>query len=315
MAEEEIADNDTKQGNSFNLLNINIQGISNKISAPESLAKDRKANAITVTEHRVEKDNIAFYNIRNFKRASGLGRVNHKHGRVAIYVDNNYETEDIPKISALSREIHCEIIATHLVKLNMVIITTYRSPNGSDDIYREVVEVALNYLFEKYPANLKIIFSGDFNVKFQPTENTQTQLLNNHTNNFGLKATITEPTRIQGTTANCIDNIYISHNLHDLYKTKMIDYSISDHIPQLITITVKKEEKCQPRRIYSKDNVERFQIAISNIQWNVITKPKTSLGKALAARRSKVAYLLFDNNMFLYSKARRCAQFLQAIDS
>ena len=93
------------------------------------------------------------------------------------------------------------------------------------------MDEALSYVVDKHNSDIGIMLTGDFNVKLDQ-DNKPSRRLQNIMRSYGLLPTINAPTRVQGTTANCLDNIFT--NIRD-YETHLNDYIISDHIPQILT--------------------------------------------------------------------------------
>ncbi|KAK9886292.1 hypothetical protein WA026_015803 [Henosepilachna vigintioctopunctata] len=109
----------------------------------------------------------------------------------------------------------------------------YRSPTGHLDTFLS----SLNSLFGVIGANRRIILAGDFNVHFGTDETASLQLCDMMAG-FGMQQTIKEATRHNS----CLDNVFVSANMNVDY-TEVTDLNISDHLGQIVGVSVPSEGK------------------------------------------------------------------------
>ena len=151
-----------------------------------------------------------------------------------------------------------------------IIGVIYRVPNTNINSFNET----LNGIIEPLKNNYEIILVGDFNVCLMKE--------NNHTNSFrnslisnNLFPTILEPTRIASIhrngecviTESLIDNIFINTQL--IFKSGLIDSTISDHFPVFISIQNEsaqqvEESKTIKFRTFDDYSIRKFNFALSS---------------------------------------------------
>uniref|UniRef100_A0A1Y1L5T1 Endonuclease/exonuclease/phosphatase domain-containing protein n=1 Tax=Photinus pyralis TaxID=7054 RepID=A0A1Y1L5T1_PHOPY len=89
-------------------------------------------------------------------------RENRIHGGSLIYVKPIHNCISVPRITALSSEMHCEISCVYLPVLEAVVLCIYRSPQGDFKIFSSTMEKALRQCV-KYRY---VCVAGDFNINF-----------------------------------------------------------------------------------------------------------------------------------------------------
>lgn len=196
----------------------------------DKVSCDLNLDILCLTEHWMEEDEIHNYVIGNkLKLASAFSRKNKTHGGAAIftkYEPNNFRV--LYEINNLSVEIDCEMACIHLIDVNIVIVTMYRSPKGDLNVFFEIVEKLLTYINR---LNKQAIVLGDFNFNFLIQSRNKEHLINLF-NMYGLKQTIFEPTRDK----NCLDNVFTS--LKTDFSCSIVNNHISDHLGQLFSFFV-----------------------------------------------------------------------------
>lgn len=90
----------TSEVNTDSLLNvghINVQCLRNKLNNLEIFAHQLNLHILCITEHWADESELNSLNIPNFTLVSAFCRMNHTHGGVAIFVNNNVKDTLKPK--------------------------------------------------------------------------------------------------------------------------------------------------------------------------------------------------------------------------
>ncbi|KAK9692457.1 Endonuclease-reverse transcriptase [Popillia japonica] len=111
----------------------------------------------------------------------------------------------------------------------------YRSPDSVVAQFLEAMSTILIKILQQYNKGVRIILAGDFNINVTANNRDSRDLLNTLLS-FGLKHTITQATRIQGSSASTIDNVFT--NLHD-FTSSVLAVGLSDH--KGIQFNIKKQ--------------------------------------------------------------------------
>lgn len=209
------------------MIQLNIQSITNKALELESYLcnRDRYYDVACITEHHLKFDEMELFSMSGYVTAAKFCRSNMEKGGVAILVQRNTKFKVRDDIIKEALEFHCEIAAVELLKINTVVITTYRSPKADLDIYLRRLSKVLSKVCGKTKKH--IVLNGDFNVKFN-TNDKDAALLEDTLLSFNLFRTISEPTRGQ----NCLDNIFVNFlevTSRVNFKSYVTNPKLSDH--------------------------------------------------------------------------------------
>ncbi|XP_045479588.1 uncharacterized protein LOC123684392 [Harmonia axyridis] len=171
----------------ISIIHQNVQSLGNSIDKLEQLLLDNPdCSILCITEHWNSKEQICQLGLKNFKLAASMCREIGKHGGSAIFLKNNINAKECEFISNLSTfgEFECSAIQCEVNKLKMIIVSVYRPPNGSIEVFFEKLECLL---FEKIESNSTIFLGGDFNIEMKEDNVTKnrknTQELNNSDSN------------------------------------------------------------------------------------------------------------------------------------
>ena len=121
------------------ILFLNIQSIRNKINLLEAILHNHNFSVLCISEHWLTSDETECVTINNFRVADSFSRVIHTHGGVVQCIDPSLQYEDLPQLSNISKEIHCELIGIHVHKFDVLLISLYRSPSGDYDVFIETL--------------------------------------------------------------------------------------------------------------------------------------------------------------------------------
>lgn len=176
---------------------------------------------------------------------------------------------DLETINGITIEIIW--IEINLSNKPVLLAQIYKPPNIPDT--RGWFEVISDSLQLAYAENKSIVLMGDLNIdllKPSPLSNNWNEIYTS----VDLEQVIDEPTRITATTQTLIDHIYLSSNLKPIYKSA-VKYSISDHLPVLVTLDMKNYLTTKKGashltinyRDFKKFNEELFRNDLSRTTW------------------------------------------------
>lgn len=257
----------------INMLHINIRGLNSEKDKLEELLKiladgGYHIDVILICETFLNDENKNMCDIEGyyfeFEYRKKLTR-----GGVGVYISKKlkYRKRDdlIFFIEGKIESCFIEIINNN--GTNIVVGEVYRVP-GTDE----------NLLFENYKNLLDKLTKEKKEWLIGTDQNLDFMKINNHygTNklfdlllSYGTYPVITKPTRITFNTATLIDNIYISEKLTIDYKTCILEFDISDHLPCLISIKNK----------ILKNNSSKASYESRSLNNNNILNLKEELGK------------------------------------
>lgn len=211
-----------------------MQSLRNKIDDLELCISSKLLDydAICLTEHHMCHDEVKLLNFSNYLVASSFCRMEKSRGGSLILLKKSLKFKELYHIVKKSSELDCELAAVELIDHELILITIYRSPQGSLDEFFKI----LNETISKYKLmSKKTIIMGDFNIHFNINE-PETRKMTHFTDSFGFKVLIKENTRGK----NCIDNILINFNNLD-YETNVIDTYFADHKAISISLNIAKK--------------------------------------------------------------------------
>jgi len=188
-------------------------------------------------------------------------------GGVAFFINNKLKYRVIERTSNTHfQALWIEIFNTKTK--NMICGIVYRQHNNADVF----LEYLSNVLEEISRSNKNIIVMGDFNIDLLHYEScSYSQTLLDLTQSLSFFPTIDKPTRVYGTSATLIDNIF-SNDLDNFHISGNIVSDVSDHFIQ-ICISTKNVNNCfssQPKtkiRDYSKFNENNFIKELQSVDW------------------------------------------------
>lgn len=206
----------------FKMFYLNIQSLRYKINELESflLSNDTDYDVLCVSEHWLNEAEVKLLNICGMRVSSNFCRSVYQHGGVAILAKPCLQFLPLLEINKISVELHFEVSAALCVKLNLVIINVYRSPNGNFDVFLRLLELVLS----KVDLCNSIIVCGDFNVRFG-SHSVQCSSLCDLLQSYGFAQTIFSCTRNN----NCLDNIFVNRVVTE-FESKTMNAYISDHL-------------------------------------------------------------------------------------
>lgn len=281
-------------------MHINIQSLTNKLTALELLAHRIQADVVCVSEHWLNLRTHSLFNMRNYYLASIHVRTDHTHGGVAIFANRDLICTPIEEVNISSTDFACEITAVFIAKKNLIVMTCYRTGNEMD-LFLEVMNTCMAHVWNNYRRDTIIALAGDFNIDLNKRSTASRDFLN-LLRSYNMKQTIFEATRIANNSKSCIDNIFTNI---DSTEASVIPSMISDHeclIAKLVATEINSENK-RARRL-SKTNRDTFAHYIKAELWHK-TYSSTTANKAF--EQFLETYLTHYNNAFPL-KRQRCNQ-------
>ncbi|XP_063902202.1 uncharacterized protein LOC135121850, partial [Zophobas morio] len=191
-----------------------------------------KINCICLCEHwlnHIEIDNI---HVPDFNTAAFFARSSKKHGGVMQLMHQSIPFKILSdKVSALSAEVDCELCGVLITKLDLILITVYRSPKGDFHKFIDTIVILLNEIHCK---SKYVIVGGDFNLLFG-TNDAKANYFCNLLSSYGLYSTVRFKTRYNNT----LDNVFTNINSDMINITPAKLYQ-SDHTGICVNVTLKE---------------------------------------------------------------------------
>jgi hypothetical protein len=210
---------------------------------------------------------INFLNLENYNTGAQFCRASNGKGGVVMYIHISLKFA-ITDLCKYSKEKVIEICG---VKLNVsssvvYIITVYRSPVGNFSYFLQTLYKVLQSL---YTPVSRIIICGDININYL-IENEQKKRLDNMLLMHNLTGIVNFPTRINGTSAVAIDNIFLDISCFEEYTVCPFINDLSDHdgpIVKIKTVFQTYSDKINIVRKVNKYTILNFLYKLSNESW------------------------------------------------
>ena len=275
--------NSTKNTNII-IIQINVNGINNKLHELQQLSKDTNADIITVQETKLT--NTSKSPILPGYTAIRKDRTYNKGGGLLTYVKNDitFSNNDIPPhINPQNTEL--QIITVHLSQTkNLKIANLYLPPRNSSTNAQNTEDNDIANCFNYLVSQPSMLITGDINAHSSSwysritdhrgaiiediLHNSNHMILNSNT-----------PTRIptaKNQQSSSPDITTISTNLYHQTSWKTIYALNSDHLPIIITLNTKTNYKLQQnRRSYTNYNKADWQKFSEEIE-EIILKTNTT---------------------------------------
>uniref|UniRef100_A0A6P7GWV8 Uncharacterized protein LOC114347463 n=1 Tax=Diabrotica virgifera virgifera TaxID=50390 RepID=A0A6P7GWV8_DIAVI len=225
----------------------------------------REPDALCLAEHWLSDLEYRSLRVSNFLPASAFCRTNCKGGGAAILINKNILFKEWHNVKDLSIQGQIELCCAYIEKYKLYLLTVYRPPSGSFNVFIEVLEGALQSL----NPTKKILILGDFNIHFN-TDSPHCTELCNLMHSFGFHQNNFEATRQK----NCLDNVFSNLDPQDL-QLQVVDPGISDHRGIYLEFTLMGGEQfSDPQKVFFRPITERgrclFFSMIEDISWDFI---------------------------------------------
>lgn len=220
----------------FRILFLNIQCLRNKINILQAALEDFKIDCVCLSEHWLNKYECDNVHLVDFDTATFFARSSSKHGGVLQLITSKLQFEPLPWISALSKEIDCEVSGMIVPFYSLIVISVYRSPLGDLNTFLDVI----NNLLQRIKYNTcNIIIGGDFNVHFEKVNNNNVELVLDLFRSYGLLPQVNFCTRMNSIIDNVFTNVPAS-----CIEVYTLDSALSDHIGVVSNIKINIVDKC-----------------------------------------------------------------------
>ena len=253
------------------VLQWNLRGLRGKLDDIEDLLNntlEQKVGIAIICETWLNNKSPPLPPIKGYTFA-GKPRLYRKGGGVGILIRN-----DIVFRRKEELEVKSNVLENMIIKVkcqtNILMCSGYRPPNTSPvDFSTDYENILKNGANHKHTNSVIDIDNNlDFikHSRHNPTQLYLTQNLDSH-----MIHTITRPTRITQNSATLIDNLFISQKLQDNYKSGILIYDTSDHLPCYVILSDATNHKPSPQKISYRSFTEKVKTKIceniSSVDW------------------------------------------------
>lgn len=252
------------KSNSLNAIHLNIRGLGGKRDKLELLVKSFEERAyrldiIMVCETFINKNNknvcaIDGYNFEQKFRSSKMG------GGVGIYITKSAKYVMRDDLAVFVEGIYESVFIELLNEKgkNIIVGEVYRVPGTDEKLFLENIKCLLDKTKKE---KKQLLMGSDQNMDYLKINfHFNTNKLFDLVTAYGAIPVITKPTRITNSSATLIDNIYINMELTSDYKSAILLYDISDHLPCFISINYKIDIWKNIKQVYKKRIFDRNNI-------------------------------------------------------
>lgn len=209
---------------------------------------------------------ISTIHINGYNTVAFSARKTSTGGGTVIFVRNTLKA-GVKNFSVNFNVEKCiEYSCVYISDFNMHVLGMYRSPSGHFDTFLSTLDALLDTLLG---TKRRVILAGDFNVHFGTNEPATIQLCDMMVG-FGMQQTIGVATRQNA----CIDNVFVSGGM-DVVHVEVTDLDISDHLGQIVSISVFVPTKCFSKvkktfRPLTQRGLHKFYNILSERSWEFI---------------------------------------------
>nr|CAI5842349.1 unnamed protein product [Callosobruchus analis] len=238
------------------------------------MVADHQPHFLCATEHWLTSETISLFVPQGYKLVSSSCRSTGEHGGAAVYARLDVECTPADNITKMSKVPYLECAAVETVIENepYIIVSLYRPSNYAKDnmvMFFNLLYSICDFIFMK---SAKPLLAGDFNIDILK-DSTFKENFTSVLNEYDLKTTVNEATRMTSNTSTCIDNIIIPSALQ--YPFKILPSHYSDHTMQILEIFVSvPQPKYVYRRNYSDENLTNFLRELSEETWQDVLSEK-----------------------------------------
>ena len=186
-----------------------------------------------LSETWLNEEQAAIVELEGYKKFH-INRNTRKGGGVALYIDRNYNSKLVSKMSiAIDNIMECITVEMEIEKLKKITTSCVcRTAGSCINTFRK----KLLDLYADTDNKIMLFVCGDFNIDLSNTfENNPTAEFINTMYTMSLYPSITRPTRITTHSATLIGNIFTSVIDRKIVCGLLIN-DISDHLPVFITL-------------------------------------------------------------------------------
>jgi hypothetical protein len=188
---------------------------------------------ICISEHHMKKHEMLNFSLIGYKSASSFCQERVSKWCVCILIRNDISCLTID-LGKLCKEKVFEVCAVKLVSnsLNLIVCCIYRFPSGNPNLFLNLLERTLNFL---YQPTVTFLIYGDVNINFL-AESIAKQRLGTVMKMFNLIQVVDFPTRISNNKGTLLDSIFIDSTKYDNVSVYDFVNGLSDHNAQIIIL-------------------------------------------------------------------------------
>jgi hypothetical protein len=287
----------------INILQVNINGISNKILELQQLTKEQNIDIITIQETKLKLAN-KLPSIPSFT-AVRQDRNDKEGGGLLTFIKNDITFSEL-KNKNPNKFIESQTIEIHVPKQKPLHITNLYIPPRSQTNNAKSEDTDIESFFTEKLALPNSIISGDVNAHsslwHSPIQDHRGATIENLIQNSEhIILNSNTPTRLSSNKdqqPTSPDITTISNNLHPQATWKTINQLASDHLPIIITLqaknTIHRHHKLKSYSNYKKANWEKFseeielKIAKQNTPKNIHHANKTLVNAIIEADKHNI---------------------------
>jgi len=261
--------NTNKQDSLHNLkvYHQNVRGLKDKLNLLSNFFYSEFIHIICLTEHHLKDHEINLVSMEHYKLSSKFCRQQYKNGGTCIYVNKSIDYDIIPTDHICNeKDLETCAIKLNLHKINIVIISIYRSPSGNYSYFLKKLE---SFFKSLYTLRTEYIICGDINVNYLHS-NSRQQQLDMLLTTYNLVGIVKFPTRITKQSSTTIDNFFIDPSRK--HSIKPIANGISDHDAQILVLenVLMPAHKLTPCvfRDFNDHSIYNFLMHLSMENWD-----------------------------------------------
>ena len=262
--------------NELSILHFNIRGLHTNLIQIEALLSELEysPNIIAFSETWLTTNDRDHCKIDGYN-SYHITREDKIHGGVSIFVQNQYNSEFIEKLSYISEHIEICTISLNINNSLYNIACIYRPHSKLEKIKefrREISPLLKSNQFKRS----NTILIGDFNINLlQHSEHQETNEFLNLMQTFNYIPLITRPTRFpegeQTGNPSLLDHIYI--NFTPPSAPGILNYVITYHLPVFLNIKLPERITISHKikfRLFSEENEIKFTRDLAQVFWEEI---------------------------------------------
>ena len=271
--DKQIASKEIDSSN-FLMLHCNIRSANKNFDSLRSLLLNSKLNCSVIGLSETWFTNgtqLSYYSLPDYNLVTN-NRIGKTGGGVALFISEQFDYRLRPDLNFMNASIETlfvEIIMPN--DKNIIVGIIYRPPNSLHDDFLNTFHGLLAY---PDMVNKKCFLLGDYNIDLLKYDtDTFVQTFSDVIMTAGFLPLITKPTRITGTSATLIDNVFT--NSRCTLSTGIILSDLSDHFPILIyfkldTNATVHADTVSFQRDFSENNMDLFKEKLGNVDWSRI---------------------------------------------
>lgn len=229
-------------------------------------------NILAITETWLSDLNKNYFQLSGY-HTYHLVRHTRSRGGVSVFISNNIQSMQINELTIVNDNIEINTTRITINSATYILCTIYR-PHSKHEAIDQFTDIICTLLQRDIIKNNKVIMIGDLNI------NLLEHTTHNPTNNYlaalqlyNFYPHISRPTRFPDSLnlsePSLLDHIYT--NFNNNFTSGIIHFSISDHLPVFINISIQNFSEKSHKfnfRSFTQCNKQLFSNKICAIDWN-----------------------------------------------